>query len=131
VGGVMEERRKKKYKFLVIDDDSDTLSLYKIIAKNYDINLETTTEASKFIELFNEGSYDVALVDYLMPIDGVCISRLLKKDKQPNTKIFFITSLDESVIKNKINGDKYNGIFSKEIGFSSILSKCVGELINE
>ncbi len=51
----MEERRKKKYKFLVIDDDSDTLSLYKIVAKNYDINLETTTEASKFIELFNEG----------------------------------------------------------------------------
>jgi len=125
------ERRKNKLKFLFIDDNSDSLELYKIIAKQYDVFLETTTVASKFIELFNEGNYDVALVNYVMPINGVTLSRLLKKDKNPNTKLYFITSHDEQEVKKAINGDKYSGIFSKEIGFSNILSQCIGEFVHE
>ena len=125
-----EERRKKK-KFLIIDDDEDTLALYKTIAKHHNISVETTSKASEFIELFNGGGFDVALVDYVMPIDGISISRLLKKDKQPNTKIYFITSHDESTVRNKINGDKYDGIMSKELGFNNILSHCIEELVHE
>ena len=127
----MEERRRNKLKILLIDDDTDTLELYKTIAKQYDVSLETTTIASKFIELFNEGSYDIVLVDYSMPIDGLVLSRLLKKEKNPNTKLYFITSHDKQTIKNKINGDKYEGILSKEIGFSKILSHCIGEFVHE
>ena len=125
------DRRKNKLKFLVTDDSEDILTLYKKISLNFDIIFDTTTKASEFIELFNNGNYDVALVDYVMPINGIVLSRLLKREKAFNTKLYFITSYDEQTVRKEINGDKYSGIFSKEIGFSKILSQCIGEFVHE
>ena len=126
-----QDRRINKIKFLLIDDNEDSLELYKIIAQSHNVHLDATSTASKFIELFNEGNYDVALVDYIMPIDGIILSRLLKKERTPNTKLYFLTSYDENEIKKKINGDKYSGVFFKGIGFSKILSQCIGEFVHE
>lgn len=127
----MNDRRTKKLKFLIIDDCEDTLTLYQKVSRKFDILVETTSKASEFVDLFNQGGYDVALVDFSMPINGIVLSRLLKKEKAPNTRLYFMTSHDEEQIKKQINGDKYSGIFSKEIGFSKILSQCIGEFVHE
>jgi len=127
----MNDRRVNRLKILIIDDSEDILFLYKKVATKFDVYIDTTTRASEFIELFNQGGYDIALVDYSMPINGIVLSRLLKREKAFNTKLYFITSYDEQTVRKEINGDKYNGIFSKEIGFSKILSQCIGEFVHE
>ena len=100
-----EDRRKRKIRVLAIDDEEDILTLYKKIANSYNVQLDTTTKPGNFINLFNNGGYDIALVDYIMPINGVVLSRLLKKESSPDTKLYFITSYDISDVKQKINGD--------------------------
>lgn len=114
----------------MIDDDKDILQLYNVIANSYGFHLDYTTKASDFIDLFNKGSYDIAFVDYLMPINGITLSRLLDKEKNINTKLYFLTSYSPEEVKRYINGDKYDGIISKDKTFSEIISYCTGEQKN-
>jgi CheY-like chemotaxis protein len=107
------DRRKSK-KLLYLDDEADDLHLFKCRAESMGFHVTAVSYPSDFMREFETGVYDAAFVDFLLStVDGVTLTRLLHKEKAPNTKIYIFTVYDKEEVMKKVNGDKINGVISK------------------
>jgi CheY-like chemotaxis protein len=117
-----QDRRKQK-KILLIDDEEEILKLYEITANKLGFYIKTVKLPFEFIKEYETGDYDLAFVDFSLNFyDGVDLIRLLHKEKAPHTKLFLLTHYDEKVVKEKLNGDKINGLLSKSETLPKILA---------
>jgi two-component system response regulator HydG len=84
-----------KGKILIVDDDEDTLFLLKTVLMKQGYSVETTVSPTCAIKLFHQQSFDIAIVDYLMPeMTGDKLTlRLHKLDNM--VYIIFITGYSE------------------------------------
>ena len=121
------ERRTVK-KVLYFDDCDDELSTFKIVAESYGFEVVVVRYASDFIREFETGEYAAAFIDFLLSIsDGVAITRLLRKERAPNTKLFIFTAYDIDLVRKKVNGDKINGVLNKLDGIPKALAGVVND----
>lgn len=119
------ERRKKR-KLLYLDDNEDDLMIFETRARAYGFETKTVRYPSDFISEYETGQYDAAFSDFLLTtIDGVSLTRLLHKDKAPNTKLYIFTAFDRNIVRKKVNGDKINGVLDKADGISKALAEVV------
>ena len=115
-----------KGKILIVDDDSDTLFLLKTVLMKQGYNVETTVSPTSAIELFNENSFDVAIVDYLMPeMTGDKLAlRLSKLDNR--VYIVFITGHSEYIDTMKSIKDLNSIVLLKPVNNNDLLSSIDG-----
>lgn len=115
------DRRIRK-KMLCVDDNNDFLNLMSCCSNNLGIECTCVRKATEFLNEFETGVYDFALIDYQLDlIDGVTLSRLIDVKEAPDTKIYFISVHEPDYVKRILNGDKYAGIFNKTDGCKKIL----------
>lgn len=70
----------RKPRLLVIDDDSETIDLLKIILEPNDFEVVTTTSGCEGVQLAHQLKPDVMIVDLLMPdMDGLNVCREVRK----------------------------------------------------
>jgi two-component system NtrC family response regulator len=83
-------------KILTVDDEQIALSSVKRYLRRHGLrNVETCDNGGEAIELMKQKSYDVVLLDLIMPdIDGL---EVLKAGKtvRPSTEIIILTSMDD------------------------------------
>ncbi|ABZ78495.1 two component transcriptional regulator, winged helix family [Shewanella halifaxensis HAW-EB4] len=98
-------------KVLIVDDShnlSETIADY-LELEGMVIDCAYHGEAA--INLVSENSYDVIIMDIMMPkIDGITAVRKLREEQYCNTPILFLTakdSLDDKVAAFKAGGDDY------------------------
>ena len=73
----------QKTKLLVIDDDSETIDLLKIILEPNDFDVITTTSGCEGVQLARKLKPDIMIVDLLMPdLDGLNVCREVRKFSQ-------------------------------------------------
>ena len=90
-------------KVLIVDDEKDFLDIIaeRIRARGMDVS--TTTSAEDAIHMVEEKSYDVIIMDFMMP--GMNGFQTLKaiKEKKPEVQIILLTGnvLEESRIEAK------------------------------
>ena len=109
---------------LIVDDDQDfrTIWKHKLVSEGFNVlEAENGEEAIKIIQ---EQKPDLILLDVLMPKMNGMEAFLKIKDKigLENTKIIFVTSLDETSEDFEISKE-YHKKLSKEIGAYEYLSK--------
>ena len=125
------ERRKER-SVLIIDDDADTRTLYEFVAVKMGMQAKAVSTPYAFIEEYETGKYDFALVDFMIDsYDGVDLIRLLDRHKAENTKIYLMTHYDKTLVKRKLNGDKISGLLSKDEPFKDTLTTLIKESVCE
>jgi DNA-binding NtrC family response regulator len=94
---------------LIVDDDEDILELFKLILEDEGYKVDTAICGREAIEKALTKSYDLALLDFVLPdIKGTEIATELFMKKKIN-KIIFITGYShifdfiDPVIKNQCN----------------------------
>ena len=93
---------KNNHKILLVDDDSKNLQVAMSILKNY--NVVFAKSGDKALELIKKNSFDLILLDIVMPqLDGYEICKILKADEKTNhIPIIFLTVKDE--VKDIVKG---------------------------
>jgi signal transduction histidine kinase len=90
--------KNKKGKILIVDDDKNITSLFKLLLnfmnyeKSYDLEVDTANTSDRTIDLTTRTTYNLIFMDIeLGDCDGVFISKMIK-EKHPNIIIIAITA---------------------------------------
>jgi len=97
---------EKKQKILVIEDDVYTRELYEEVLKEAGFLVETSVDGEEGIVKINEGTFDLVLLDIMMPkLDGLGVLKKLREKPAKGTepKIVLLTNLaHDPVIKEAL-----------------------------
>ena len=87
-----------KKRILAVDDNPDALSLLKKVLRREGYDVEVVQDGSAAIEMFSEHTFDLVLLDIMMPgVDGFEVSRRLRQgDGRGKVPVVFITSKDDA-----------------------------------
>ena len=94
---------EKKYKILIVDDDSDVIFSVveglKSITKNYEFT--QVLGGKEAIKKIKSQVFDVVLLDIMMPdVDGWTVAAAIKENKNAaETKIIFLTAKTDDMSK--------------------------------
>jgi DNA-binding response OmpR family regulator len=96
----------KKMKVLLVDDDRFLLDMYSLKFKKSDIEIETSSSSNDALEKMKVGSYDVVLLDIIMPgMDGIELLKKIREQKLvPSAKIVMLTNQADDIDKAKALG---------------------------
>ena len=105
-------------KILVIEDEKDIQNIIKAFLENADYKVETADDGLEGINLIQKNSYDLVLLDIMMPqIDGFVVCEMIRKNN--NVPIIIITALtdEESQLKgfDKLADDYITKPFSMPV----------------
>ncbi len=110
-------------KLLIIEDDENILSLLKDGFEEEDFIVETADDGEDGLYLASMNSYDVIVLDWMLPkISGIQILEKLR-NKNINTPIIMLTAKDE--VKNKVEGLKHGAddYLSKPFSFEELQAR--------
>ena len=105
-------------KILVIEDEKDIQNIIKAFLENADYKVETADDGLEGINLIQKNSYDLVLLDIMMPqIDGFVVCEMIRKNN--NVPIIILTALtdEESQLKgfDKLADDYITKPFSMPV----------------
>ncbi len=105
-------------KILVIEDEKDIQNIIKAFLENAEYKVETADDGLEGINLIQKNSYDLVLLDIMMPkIDGFVVCEMIRKNS--NVPIIILTALtdEESQLKgfDKLADDYITKPFSMPI----------------
>lgn len=103
-------------KILIAEDDFYVLDIYKSAFTTAGYVVETATNGEEVLQKLKETTYDVMLLDIMLPkVSGIEIINWCRADASPakNVLIYAITNLDEEVFVKKIIAAGANGYFVK------------------
>ncbi len=89
-----------KIKILVVDDEQHILELleYNLVENGYEVT--TVDNGTKALELAAKGSFDLILLDVMLPeINGVEICKKLKHELNIDTPVIMLTAKSEEIDK--------------------------------
>ncbi len=110
-------------KLLIIEDDENILSLLKDGFEEEDFIVETSDDGEDGLYLASMNSYDVIVLDWMLPkISGIQILEKLRNNNI-NTPIIMLTAKDE--VKNKVEGLKHGAddYLSKPFSFEELQAR--------
>ena len=97
-------------KILIVDDDEELLEYLKEAVELEDIGVLCTNSPYRALDLINGSSFDLVLVDYMMPdMDGLDLCSKIK-ERAPGIKIILMTAfatVDNAVKAMKKGADDY------------------------
>jgi DNA-binding response OmpR family regulator len=81
-------------RILVVDDDENILSLERTILEKNGFSVTTAGSGEEALRLLKESSFDLVLLDVMMPDkDGFEVCRLIKQDPRTRTlPVIFLTA---------------------------------------
>ena len=91
-------------RLLVVDDDMAIVNLLSLLLKDFGYEVDQAYDGIEAIEMLQNSSYNVALIDDIMPnINGSEVCKFIKSH-YPNTYIIGISGYSESLKKLKNGG---------------------------
>ena len=93
-------------KVLIVDDEKDFLDILSERIRMRGMDVSTATSAEDALNMVEAESYDVVIMDYMMPaLDGFKALKLMRA-KQPDMQIIFLTGNvpDEKYIEARALG---------------------------
>ena len=116
-------------KIMVVDDDPDVLDALAGILHRAGHNVLKALGGRAALELLDRGDrVDLLLTDVIMPgVNGFNLARLVK-DRQPETKVLYLSGYFDPSRIVADNGDRYGKLLSKPIS-PDALRREVGEAL--
>jgi CheY-like chemotaxis protein len=86
---------------LLVDDDEDNLALFNEVLKNLGFVVDAYSDPVRALREFKANRYDLLILDYFMPLDGLELFRRMRKiDQSP--KLILLTASQERLRMNDI-----------------------------
>ncbi len=98
-------------KIAIVDDEQDILDiLSKFLARSEKFDIATFSNPKLALDSIKSGSYDLVLLDIMMPqMNGLDVLKEIK-DSKPNIKVIMMTAystLDKVIESNKVGAEDY------------------------
>ncbi len=88
-----------KNKILIAEDDSDIIDILKLFLENDTAEVLSACDGLEALEVFNENSIDIALVDIMMPnIDGYTLIKKIREISNIPIIVISAKTMDEDKI---------------------------------
>jgi two-component system, OmpR family, response regulator Irr len=88
-------------RLLLVDDDEDNLALFNDVLINCGFVVDAYSDPVRALLEFKANHYDLLILDYFMPLDGLELFRRVRKiDKSP--KLILLTASQEQLSTNDI-----------------------------
>lgn len=111
---------------LVVDDNQDLLNTFAMILKRRGFSVQTAGNGVSAVDKFKEQSFDVTLMDIVMPdMNGVDASRKMK-EINPEAPIILMTAYSDDELIQSARDGGINKIIHKPIRIDQLI-----KLINE
>jgi CheY-like chemotaxis protein len=86
---------------LLVDDDEDNLVLFNEVLNNLGFVVDAYSDPVRALREFKANRYDLLILDYFMPLDGLELFRRMRKiDQSP--KLILLTASQEPLPINDI-----------------------------
>jgi CheY-like chemotaxis protein len=86
---------------LLVDDDEDNLALCNEVLNNLGFVVDAYSDPVRALREFKANRYDLLILDYFMPLDGLELFRRMRKiDQSP--KLILLTASQERLRMNDI-----------------------------
>lgn len=119
-----EAGKKNKKKVLIVDDELESLLLYKnILQEKYDVTaLNSGKMAVEYLQKFVP---DLIILDYQMPLyNGRAVYQMIRKmERQENVPIIFLTGTTEKEVLVECAALMPQGVVLKSAGKDALLEK--------
>ncbi|MFQ5932714.1 MAG: response regulator transcription factor [Nitrospiraceae bacterium] len=103
-------------RILVVDDERDTLDLIDLTLRTAGYQIDLAISGSESLEMLRNGSYDIVLLDVMMPdMSGFDVLRTMKQEMESPPPVVFLTA-------KSLPEDRQEGM---ELGADDFLSKPV------
>jgi CheY-like chemotaxis protein len=84
---------------LLVDDDEDNLALFNDVLNNLGFVADAYSDPVRALREFKANRYDLLILDYFMPLDGLELFRRMRKiDQSP--KLMLLTASQERLRTN-------------------------------
>ncbi|MCK4273341.1 MAG: response regulator, partial [Dehalococcoidales bacterium] len=111
---------------LVVDDNEDLLETFAMILKRRGFSVETAGNGASAVDKFKNQSFDVTLMDIVMPeMNGVDAFRKIK-EMRPEASIILMTAYSDNDLIQIAKDEGVHKIIHKPIRIDHLI-----ELINE
>ncbi len=111
-----------KGRLLLIDDNPGMLETLSDILTSYGLEVDTAATSQEAINQFKSHSYNVAVVDIILPgINGVELIRRLKPE-YPDTDFLVITAYTDSDLALQARDEQAVGILYKPVDPDQLVS---------
>lgn len=99
-----------EYKILLVEDDEALRFIVKDNLEQYNFKVEVAEDGEVALELFNKSSFDIILLDVMLPkIDGFQVAKTIRQ-KNEHIPIIFLTArsmTEDRIIGLTLGGDDY------------------------
>jgi DNA-binding response OmpR family regulator len=111
---------------MIVEDDEDNLEMFSQILINEGFAVDGFTDAVSALLHFESGSYDLVILDYLLPsLNGLELFHKLR-EKDESLRAVFLTASQELVYVEDLNG---NEVIKKPI-YPSKLAEKIRNILN-
>ncbi|MDR1929803.1 MAG: response regulator [Treponema sp.] len=118
----------KNIRLLAVDDAPEILEYFAEIARGLGVLCDTALSGEEAVRLIERnGAYDICFVDWKMPgMDGIELSRRIKKQGMGNSVVIMISATEWSVIEDDAKRAGVDKFLQKPL-FPSALVDCINE----
>ncbi len=121
----MQRLNLSDWKILITDDEPDNLSLLQDILMFFDAKVTSATSGQGAIELTDQQSFTLALLDVQMPkVTGWDVIRHIRESERPETRnmlVIAVTALAMKGDRERILSAGFDGYISKPIDTTNFI----------
>jgi PAS domain S-box-containing protein len=118
-------------RLLAVDDDPEVQEYFVQIAESFGIACDAAGGGEETLKLVQNNNYDIIFVDWIMPgIDGIELSREIKKINKGNSVIILISASESNEIEQAAKAAGVNDFLSKPL-FPSAVAGCINKYIGQ
>jgi CheY-like chemotaxis protein len=107
---------------LLVDDDEDNLALFNEVLNNLGFVVDAYSDPVRALREFKANRYDVLVLDYFMPLDGLELFRRMRKI-DPSPKLMLLTASQERLRTNDIEEQLQFKIIIKPVTISKFVQE--------
>ena len=115
---------------LLVDDELDVLEMTRVMLESSGVEVITASNGEKALEVVEEKSIDLILLDAVMPgLHGLDVCRTLKRNpKTRDIPVIIFSALGTGVDMMLDENDKADAYISKPFTRKTLLDKVQGQL---
>jgi CheY-like chemotaxis protein len=107
---------------LLVDDDEDNLALFNEVLNNLGFVVDAYSDPVRALREFKANRYDLLVLDYFMPLDGLELFRRMRKI-DPSPKLMLLTASQERLRTNDIEEQLQFKIIIKPVTISKFVQE--------
>jgi CheY-like chemotaxis protein len=126
------DMNRENIRILAVDDEENVREHFTSFGEQFGINCDVASSGEEALTLISEnGSYNLYFIDWnMLFMDGIELTRQIKKDFPGNEVIVMISSVDWTIIETEAKAAGVNRFLQKPL-FSTAIVECINDILGK